>query len=225
MRDEIAPADGPVELVWRHIAKRAFDLALGSLLLVLSSPILLVLALLVRLTSPGPALFRQTRVGGHGRTFQMYKFRTMRTGCSEQVHREYVFRLLTDPLAQAVAAHAGLYKLVDDQRVTRLGAVLRKTSLDELPQLINVVRGHMSLVGPRPMLPWEIELLGPVHRQRLNVPAGITGLWQVSGRSRLTMTEALDLDVEYVRRAGIMLDLWILVRTVFVVLAPRCDAR
>jgi lipopolysaccharide/colanic/teichoic acid biosynthesis glycosyltransferase len=225
VRDEIAPADRSVELVWRRIAKRAFDLALGSLLLVLSSPILLVLALLVRLTSPGPALFRQIRVGGHGRTFQMYKFRTMRTGCSEQAHREYVVHLLTDPEAQAVAARAGLYKLVDDQRVTRLGAILRKTSLDELPQLINVVRGQMSLVGPRPMLPYEIDLLGPVHRQRLSVPAGITGLWQVSGRNRLTMTEALDLDVEYARRTCLTLDLWILVRTVFVVLFPRGDAR
>jgi lipopolysaccharide/colanic/teichoic acid biosynthesis glycosyltransferase len=155
----------------------------------------------------------------------MYKFRTMRTGCSEQAHREYVFRLLTDPLAQAVAAHAGLYKLVDDQRVTRLGAILRKTSLDELPQLINVVRGQMSLVGPRPMLPYEIDLLGPVHRRRLNVPAGITGLWQVSGRNRLTMTEALELDVEYARRACLTLDLWILIRTVFVVLIPRGDAQ
>jgi lipopolysaccharide/colanic/teichoic acid biosynthesis glycosyltransferase len=208
----------------RHLVKRAFDLTLACLLLLLSSPILLLLALLVRMTSPGPTLFRQVRVGAHGRTFTMYKFRTMHTGCSDQSHREYVIHLLTDPQAKVTAGRAGIYKLADDQRVTRLGTVLRRTSLDELPQLINVVRGHMSLVGPRPMLPWEIDLLSPVHRQRLSVPAGITGLWQVSGRSRLTMTEALDLDVEYVRRACFAFDLWILFRTVFVLLFPRGDA-
>jgi lipopolysaccharide/colanic/teichoic acid biosynthesis glycosyltransferase len=207
---------------WHHVVKRVVDLMLGCLFLVLSSPLLLLVALVVRLTSSGPALFRQIRVGERGRTFQMYKFRTMHVGCSDRAHREYVVGLLTDPHA---AAAAGLYKLAADERVTRLGAVLRKTSLDELPQLINVVRGEMSLVGPRPMLQWEIDLLGPVHRQRLKVPAGITGLWQVSGRNRLTMTQQLDLDVEYVRRACLLFDLWILARTVFVVLIPRGDAR
>jgi lipopolysaccharide/colanic/teichoic acid biosynthesis glycosyltransferase len=202
-----------------RVAKRTFDLVVGCLILVLSIPVLLLVALLVRLTSPGPALFRQTRVGQDGRTFSMYKFRTMYTECSDQAHREYVVRLLTDPDAGA-AVNAGLYKLADDPRVTRLGAVLRRSSLDELPQLINVVRGQMSLVGPRPMLPWEVELLGPVHRQRFAVPAGITGLWQVSGRNRLTMMQELDLDVEYVRRTSLVLDLWILARTALVVLVP-----
>jgi lipopolysaccharide/colanic/teichoic acid biosynthesis glycosyltransferase len=109
--------------------------------------------------------------------------------------------------------------------VTRLGRVLRRTSLDELPQLINVVRGEMALVGPRPMLPWEYDLLGPVHHERFAVPAGITGLWQVSGRSGLTMLQALDLDVQYARTACLVLDLRILVRTVGVVLVPRGRAR
>jgi lipopolysaccharide/colanic/teichoic acid biosynthesis glycosyltransferase len=225
LRDETEPTDQPDALFWRHVVKRALDLILGCLFLVLSSPVLLLVALLVRLTSPGPALFRQVRVGERGSTFQMYKFRTMRVGCSDQAHRDYVVRLLKDPQSAAAAARAGLYKLADDQRVTRLGVVLRKTSLDELPQLINVMRGEMSLVGPRPMLPWEVDLLGPVHRKRLDVPAGITGLWQVSGRNRLTMTDALDLDVEYVRRACLTLDLWILLRTAFVVLIPNGDAR
>ena len=222
LRDE---TDLTHRAVWRHVVKRVVDLILGCLFLVLSSPLLLLVALVVRLTSPGPALFRQIRVGESGSTFQMYKFRTMRVGCSDRAHREYVVGLLTDPHGVAAAARAGLYKLAEDERVTRLGAVLRKTSLDELPQLINVVRGEMSLVGPRPMLPWEIDLLGPVHRRRLKVPAGITGLWQVSGRNRLTMTQQLDLDVEYVRRACLLFDLWILARTVFVVLIPRGDAR
>jgi lipopolysaccharide/colanic/teichoic acid biosynthesis glycosyltransferase len=221
---EIASAGRTATGVGRLVGKRAFDLIVGCLVLVLLSPLLLVVALMVRFTSPGPALFRQTRVGKNGRTFVMYKFRTMQVGCSEQAHREYVVRLLTDPDPRSTQ-HKGLYKLANDARVTRLGAVLRRTSIDELPQLINVVRGEMSLVGPRPMLPWEVELLGPVHRQRLAVPAGITGLWQVSGRSRLTMTQALDLDVEYVRRASLLLDLWILARTALVVLVPRGMAR
>jgi lipopolysaccharide/colanic/teichoic acid biosynthesis glycosyltransferase len=154
----------------------------------------------------------------------MYKFRTMWTGSSDRLHREYVAKLLVEPEGSSTVRN-GLYKLTDDPRVTRLGAILRKTSLDELPQLFNVVRGEMSLVGPRPMLPWEIEMLGPVHQQRLAVPQGITGLWQVSGRNRLTMTQALDLDVEYVRRTCLLFDLWILVRTAFVVLIPHGDAR
>jgi lipopolysaccharide/colanic/teichoic acid biosynthesis glycosyltransferase len=208
----------------RYVAKRAFDLVVGLLCLVLFSPVLLLVALLVRLTSPGPVLFRQTRVGRYGRVFRMYKFRTMWTGSSDRLHREYVAKLLAEPEGSSTA-RGGLYKLTDDPRVTRLGAILRRTSLDELPQLFNVVRGEMSLVGPRPMLPWEIEMLGPVHRQRLTVPPGITGLWQVSGRNRLTMTQALDLDVEYVRRTCLLLDLWILVRTAFVVLIPHGDAR
>jgi lipopolysaccharide/colanic/teichoic acid biosynthesis glycosyltransferase len=224
LRDENRSTDRHAVLVGRRVAKRVFDLTLGCLFLVLSSPFLLLVAVLVRLTSPGPVLFRQTRVGEHGRTFQMYKFRTMQDGCSDGMHREYVFHLLTEPEARA-AVREGLYKLANDRRVTPLGAFLRKTSLDELPQLINVVRGEMALVGPRPMLPWELDLLGPVHRRRLNVPAGITGLWQVSGRNRLTMMQALDLDVEYVRRASLLLDLWILLRTVPVVLLPRGDAR
>lgn len=208
----------------RRVGKRAFDLVVGLLCLVLFSPVLLLVALLVRLTSPGPVLFRQTRVGQNGRVFRMYKFRTMWTGSSDRLHREYVAKLLTEPDGIGTV-RGGLYKLTDDPRVTRLGAILRRTSLDELPQLFNVVRGEMSLVGPRPMLPWEIEMLGPIHRQRLAVPPGITGLWQVSGRNRLTMTRALDLDVEYVRRTCLLFDLWILVRTAFVVLIPHGDAR
>ncbi|MFC5952185.1 sugar transferase [Pseudonocardia lutea] len=192
--------------------KRCLDLAVAAPALVVLSPLFLALAVLVRVCSPGPALFRQTRIGQHEQPFEMYKFRTMRSGCSDHLHREYVTRMLTDADVRN-AVSDGLYKLDDDPRVTRLGAILRRTSLDELPQLINVVQGNMSLVGPRPMLPWETDLLGDVHRERFSVPAGITGLWQVSGRSRLSMTEALDLDVEYARRRTLLLDVSILVRT------------
>lgn len=219
--DEARPPDPR-----RHrVVRRVLDVELATLGLVVLSLLMLLIALLVRLTSPGPALFRQLRVGEHGRLFPMLKFRTMEVGCGDELHRRYVTRMLrADEPPDVSIEPGGVFKL-DDPRVTRLGRLLRRTSLDELPQLINVVRGEMALVGPRPMLPWEYELLGPVHRERFAVPAGITGLWQVSGRSGLTMHQALDLDVRYARTAGLLLDLWILVRTVGVVLVPRGRAR
>jgi len=208
----------------RQGGKRLLDIFVAGLCLLILAPVILLIVVLVRLSSPGPALFCQVRVGQHGRTFRMYKFRTMRTGCSDQLHREYVTQLLKKD-QPAAGGKNGVYKLDADPRVTRLGVVLRWTSADELPQLFNVLRGHMSLVGPRPMLPWELELLTPEHRERLAVPAGMTGLWQVSGRSRLTMKQALDLDVEYVRRYNLLLDLRILLKTVLIVLVPRGGAQ
>jgi len=213
----------PDPSVRRHLAKRAFDLAVAAVGLLLLSPLVLVLAVLVRATSPGPALFRQTRLGQHGRLFQMYKFRTMTTGCADDLHREYMARLLGGE--ETVTGEQGIYKLHADPRVTRLGSFLRRTSLDELPQLVNVLLGDMSLVGPRPMLPWERDLLAPPYQARFAVPAGMTGLWQVSGRSRLTMRQALDLDVEYVRRRSFALDLLIVAKTALILLAPRGGAR
>ncbi len=149
-------------------------------------------------------------MGVDGATFDIYKFRTMHHRCAEDVHRTYVARML----AGEVEAEQGLYKLDRDDRVTTVGAFLRRTSLDELPQLWNVLRGDMSLVGPRPALPWEVELFPSWALNRLTVPPGLTGLWQVSGRNRLTMTEGLHLDVEYVKQANLLLDLRILVQTV-----------
>ena len=201
----------------RRPGKRVLDLAVAAFCLLLLAPVLVVVAVLVRLSGPGPVLFRQVRVGRHGRPFTMYKFRSMHTGSADDIHRAYVRHLLTEDRPRAGGAD-GLYKIADDPRVTRVGRVLRRTSLDELPQLLNVVRGDMSLVGPRPALPWEADLFGATHRQRFLVPPGITGLWQVSGRNRLTMREGLDLDVEYVRRQSFVLDLAILVKTVPAVL-------
>jgi lipopolysaccharide/colanic/teichoic acid biosynthesis glycosyltransferase len=180
---------------------------------------MLVTALLVAGTSHGGPVFRQVRVGRDEETFVMYKFRTMYAGCDDRVHRELVRRVLLG--SPPPVGTRGLCKLVNDPRVTRVGRVLRKCSLDELPQLLNVLRGDMALVGPRPVLPWEAVLLKPEHRGRFAVRPGITGLWQVSGRSRLTMTEALDLDLEYVRTRSFWLDLRILLRTVPVVLTCR----
>ena len=175
---------------------------------------------MVRLTTPGPALFRQVRLGRERRPFLLYKFRTMVDGTPGDVHREYVSKLLTDDQPPA-GGRRGLYKLEDDPRITPLGRLLRRMSIDELPQLLNVIRGEMSLVGPRPALPWEAELMAPADSQRFRVLPGLTGLWQVSGRSRLTMRQALDLDVEYVRRQSFALDFGILLKTVPVVLSTN----
>jgi lipopolysaccharide/colanic/teichoic acid biosynthesis glycosyltransferase len=191
--------------------KRALDLTLATLGLIVVSPLLAAIWLAVRLTSPGPAIFRQERLGLDKQPFTMYKFRSMATGNSDAIHREYVSRMLVaDEGSEKVG---GLYKLTADPRVTRIGAWLRKTSLDELPQLFNIVKGEMSLVGPRPVLAWEAELFKPEAMARFDTRPGLTGLWQVSGRNLLTMPQALALDVEYVRRQSLWLDLSILART------------
>lgn len=193
--------------------KRALDIALASVLIAIAGPLLLLLWYLVRSTSAGPALFRQERLGRDMRPFTMLKLRTMQVSNDDRMHRAYVTGMLAGE-GEAPARKGGLFKLADDPRVTPLGGWLRRTSLDELPQLINVLRGDMSLVGPRPMLPWEAQLLAEPYLPRFTVKPGITGLWQVSGRSRLSMRRALELDVEYTRRRGILLDLAILARTV-----------
>lgn len=200
--------------------KRLFDLVVASVALIATAPLLVVLAAVVRATSPGPSLFRQTRVGRDRRPFTLYKFRTMYAGCPDAPHREYVRELLTTDQPPA-GGPCGLYKLQDDARITPAGRLLRRLSLDELPQLLNVIRGDMSLVGPRPALTWEAELIGPVHGQRFLVAPGLTGLWQVSGRNWLTMRQGFDLDVEYVRRRSLALDVAILLRTIPVVLSAR----
>jgi lipopolysaccharide/colanic/teichoic acid biosynthesis glycosyltransferase len=193
--------------------KRSLDLILASIGLLIMSPLLLAIWAAVRLSSPGPAVFRQERLGRGEKPFIMFKFRSMRAGASDAIHREYVSRMLIGQGAPIAAAN-GLFKLDADPRITPLGAWLRKTSLDELPQLVNVIRGDMSLVGPRPVLAWEAELFSDEARARFRTRPGLTGLWQVSGRNKLTMPQALELDVEYVRRQSLWLDLTIIARTV-----------
>jgi lipopolysaccharide/colanic/teichoic acid biosynthesis glycosyltransferase len=200
-------------------AKRAMDVLLASGMLLVFAPAMLVIAMLIRFTSPGPVLFRQVRVGYWQSPFVMLKFRTMHQGIDDTIHRSYVTAMLAGEAA--ADAERGIYKLTRDPRVTRIGGFLRKTSLDELPQLINVLRGEMSLVGPRPVLPWEGKLFEPWDRVRFAVRPGITGLWQVTGRSTLTMQQALDLDVEYALRRTLMLDVVILLRTIPSVLLSR----
>jgi lipopolysaccharide/colanic/teichoic acid biosynthesis glycosyltransferase len=195
-------------------AKRVLDIAAALALIAILAPVLAVLAALVRITSAGPALFRQERLGIGGRRFKMLKLRTMYLDNDDRIHRAYVASMLSST-GEAVAVEGRrLYKLEADPRVTTLGAFLRRTSLDELPQLFNVLRGEMSLVGPRPVLPWEAEMFAEPYQRRFSVKPGITGLWQVSGRSRLSMQEALDLDIEYVARRSFVLDLLILFRTI-----------
>ena len=195
-----------------EMAKRSIDIGLAVALIIVTAPLLLLLWFLVRSTSAGPALFRQERLGYDRRPFTMLKLRTMQMGRDDRIHRDCVTSQLSAS-QQTCPGNDGLFKVSADPRVTRLGGWLRHTSLDELPQLINVLRGEMSLVGPRPMLAWEAELLSAPLRRRFAVKPGMTGLWQVSGRSRLPMSRALELDVEYVARRSLLLDLVILART------------
>jgi lipopolysaccharide/colanic/teichoic acid biosynthesis glycosyltransferase len=198
---------------WGLLAKRAIDVALASLALVVLLPVMVLVWLAIRLTSRGPAIFRQERLGQDARPFVLLKFRTMRSGSSDALHRRYITSLLTEAEPEAGGAR-GLFKLENDPRITAVGSLLRRTSADELPQLINVLVGQMSIVGPRPVLGWEAEHFDDTERMRFAVRPGLTGLWQVSGRNRLSMRQALELDVEYVRRQRLTLDLWIMVRTV-----------
>jgi lipopolysaccharide/colanic/teichoic acid biosynthesis glycosyltransferase len=195
---------------WESLARRAVDVTVSALALsVLAAP-LVVIGLVIRWTSIGPALFRQQRVGLGGRTFTMYKFRTMRTGVGDEMLRQ----LIAAELRGEDTSVDGSYKIDSDPRVTPIGSFLRKTSLDELPQLVNVLLGDMSLVGPRPCLRWEARMFPTEFQPRFSVRPGITGLWQVSGRSTVSTLEMLHLDLTYVRTRNLAGDLSILVRTV-----------
>jgi lipopolysaccharide/colanic/teichoic acid biosynthesis glycosyltransferase len=207
----------PVSTAWEH-GKRAFDVVLAVALLIVVVPLLALVALVVRLDSPGPLLFRQQRYGRAGRRFTILKFRTMYDGVSSEIHRRYIAELAATTEDDG---HA-LKKLTADPRVTRTGAFLRRTSIDELPQLINVIRGEMSIVGPRPALGYELEHYAFEHFERFDVRPGITGLWQVSGRNAIGFVGMLDLDTEYVRTASPRVDALILLRTPWAV--ARGDA-
>jgi lipopolysaccharide/colanic/teichoic acid biosynthesis glycosyltransferase len=197
----------------REAAIRALDIAVSLVAVLAAAPLLAVLWLLVRATSPGPGLFRQERLGRNLRPFTMLKLRSMYISESDQIHRECIAGLVS---GERGPGPAGLFKLETDPRVTAVGAWLRRTSLDELPQLFNVLKGDMSLVGPRPALSWEAEMwpsVYPEYKRRFDVRPGMTGLWQVSGRSKLPVQQSHELDTEYVRRRSFVLDLMILART------------
>jgi exopolysaccharide biosynthesis polyprenyl glycosylphosphotransferase len=200
------------------LIKRAIDVVGASILLVMLAPIFLVSAIGIRRDSPGPIFFRQTRLGMNRRPFTVLKFRTMRVDTDDSEHREFIQNTMT---ADATLNTNGTYKLQRENEVTRFGGFLRKTSLDEVPQLINVLRGEMSLVGPRPCIPYETEFFQPHHFDRFLVPQGLTGFWQVTARANSTFGEALDMDVSYVRGWSFGLDLRLILRTPFALLRQR----
>ena len=195
-----------------RIAKRAMDLLIGSVAMALAAPVMLIAAAAIRLTSKGPILFRQERIGMDGRPFVLLKFRTMVLDADSSVHEEFVEGLIRGDVAQD--EDAAFFKLTDDPRVTKVGRILRRTSIDELPQLINVVRGEMSVVGPRPPLLFEVKLYEEWHRRRLEVRPGMTGLWQVSGRSKMTFDEMVRLDIHYIETWSPARDIAIVLRTI-----------
>jgi len=204
----------------RQFGKRALDVAMALLVLAAGFPLWLLIGLAVRVTSPGPALFRAPVVGRGGKLFTYYKFRTMKLG-DDTHHRDWLHDFVLHDRAYTHRGSQPVYKVIDDARVTRLGRLLRRLSLDEVPQLLNVLRGEMSIVGPRPPVLAEFDLYDERARQRLAVRPGLTGLCQVSGRSMLPFSQMLALDLEYVRRWSLKLDLSIMLRTLWVVLRGR----
>jgi exopolysaccharide biosynthesis polyprenyl glycosylphosphotransferase len=202
-----------------RILKRTFDFVFATLAVVLLSPLWLLLSLLIKLDSRGPVFYTQERVGMDGRLFLLYKFRTMVADADPELHREYQRAFIAGRAEANVGnAQKPTYKLFADPRITRVGKFLRRTSLDEVPQLFNVLMGDMSVVGPRPPIPYEVEAYELWHRKRLDMKPGLTGLWQVSGRNRLPFEEMVRLDLFYIENWSLLLDLKIIMRTGFVMI-------
>jgi lipopolysaccharide/colanic/teichoic acid biosynthesis glycosyltransferase len=201
-----------------NVARRSLDILVTVVLLLALAPLLALIVLAIRIDTGGPAIFRQRRVGRGRREFTVLKFRTMYSDADPSPHREYVQSLISD---ERLAERGGLYKLSVDARITRVGRYLRSWSLDELPQLLNVLCGQMALVGPRPVIPYEVEMYPEDYLRRFAVKPGLTGLWQVSGRNERTYEEMVRLDLEYAEEVSLLLDLRILAKTVPVVLGRQ----
>ncbi|MEQ9500394.1 MAG: sugar transferase [Deltaproteobacteria bacterium] len=206
-----------------RLMKRTFDVVVASLGVLLVSPLMLMVAALIKLTSKGPVFFSQMRIGENAQPFRFYKFRSMHVDNDDSIHRAYTKKLIEEGAAAGKEHDTGdlVYKIQDDPRLIPIGAFIRKYSIDELPQLFNVIRGDMSLIGPRPPVPYEVDVYREWHRRRFEGPPGITGLWQVSGRNRLSFDEMVKLDIEYLENWSFMRDLQILWRTMGVVLFDR----
>ncbi len=196
---------------FQRLVKRVFDLVVGGIITLAVLPVMAIVALAIKLDSPGPVLFRQQRVGENGRLFTMYKFRSMVVGAEE----------LQDQVNETDEKGRIIHKKRDDPRITRVGRFIRRFSLDELPQLFNVLKGDMSLVGPRPELPWLVEKYEPWQRKRFTVPQGITGWWQVNGRSDHPMHLSTEEDLYYIQNYSLWLDIYILLKTPWVVLRGK----
>jgi exopolysaccharide biosynthesis polyprenyl glycosylphosphotransferase len=221
---ELMLEDSTKHQQFRLHVKRAFDIVASVLALLVLSPLMLIAAILVKASSPGPVIFRQDRLGAKGVPFTFYKFRSMRTDTCDQIHRDFVLKLIegNHSTINNGDEEKPLYKIKSDPRVTAVGKFIRKTSIDELPQLFNVLKGDMSLVGPRPPLAYEAEKYQAWHLRRiLEMKPGITGLWQVDGRSRTGFDDAVRLDIRYLQKWSLLLDIRILFKTVIEVLRCR----
>jgi lipopolysaccharide/colanic/teichoic acid biosynthesis glycosyltransferase len=210
----------PTPLGYR-VAKRSLDLIVSVVWLVLATPVMALVAVAVKLESRGPVLFRQERVGLGGRPFTLYKFRSMFSSAEQGRHRDHVRELIRGDASQRQPADEVWLPIVGDPRVTRLGAFLRRTHVDELPQLINIARGEMSLVGPRPPIPYEVEIYEPWHLRRLSVIPGLTGLWQATAWGRVSFDEGVALDLAYIDRRSFVLDLRLIGRTLWQIVTGR----
>lgn len=214
---ETLPFLAPTDVSWSHgpgyaDLKSLLDAVLASCLLAFLAPLMAAIAVAIKIYSPGPILYRQERIGKDGQPFYMLKFRSMHVGSASQAHQEHVRRLIRENTRPEDLGRASL-KLKDDARITRPGRILRQLSLDELPQLLNVLRGEMSIVGPRPALAYEYELYSDWHKQRVQVLPGITGLWQVTARNRVSFDEMVQIDLQYIADMSPWLDFQIIVRT------------
>jgi lipopolysaccharide/colanic/teichoic acid biosynthesis glycosyltransferase len=199
--------------------KGVIDKTLAVLVLVISSPFMALIALAVRIDSPGNAIYRRIQVGEKGRQFTAYKFRTMYDDNDDREYKNYIKKYIKEDAPYTVSDNGQkVYKVVNDPRVTRFGAILRRTNLDELPQFINVLKGEMSIVGPRPDIPYAVDMYKPWHRKRLAVKPGITGLWQTCSRKERSFKGMVRLDIKYIKRQSLLLDIKILILTLVTIL-------
>jgi lipopolysaccharide/colanic/teichoic acid biosynthesis glycosyltransferase len=215
-------AEQSANVRWQHtsinlypVAKRLFDLFVAIVMLIAAAPIMLIVAIAIKLDSAGPIIFKQTRIGKNHKPFTFYKFRSMYTKCDASVHQQFVKNLINSSSDNAT------YKLTSDKRITRVGRFIRKTSVDELPQLFNVIKGDMSMVGPRPPIPYEVAEYKEWHHRRLAVAPGITGLWQVQGRSLVSFDDMVKMDIAYAEKSSLALDVTLLAQTIPAVLSGR----
>ncbi len=202
-------------------AKRIFDIVFTLLILLPLCVVIVIVAVLIRIDSKGPIFFRQKRIGLNGAEFHMFKFRSMYMNADDSAHREAIKKYMNGAILNGNIDMENMYKLVDDPRVTRVGRFIRKTSIDELPQFFNVLRGEMTLVGPRPPLPYEVEEYSPRDCMRLSGKPGLTGTWQVYGRSRVTFKKMVEMDLEYLEQQSLLEDLKLIALTLPVMLKGR----
>lgn len=208
----VGKAETPFTYPWW---KNILDRVGAFILLIVLAPFMAVVSLIIKLDSPGSAIYKREQVGKDGQIFTAYKFRTMQTGNDDTAYKEYITRYVTDNAPYTRDANGrGIYKVVNDPRTTRFGSLLRKTNLDELPQLVNVIKGEMSFIGPRPDIPYAVSLYRPWHLKRLTVKPGITGLWQVSDRRELSFEGMVRLDLIYSRHQSLLLDARIFFMTI-----------